>query len=359
MSIKVLFLPFEGDKNPYQRKLAQVVRDQGVSVLFLLKASAPLRSALRLKRNQGLDIIHLHWTSPFLVSSRRSLSMIKGGVFLLAIRLFKCINIRLVWTIHNLVSHEQQDSWLEVYFNRWLCQWVDRIIVHCPLAVDMVIESFSLPPGLREKFSVIPHGHFIADYPNQIGFDTARERLGLGPTEHTFLYFGQIRPYKNVFSLIEAFKRIDNQQVKLIIAGLPWDTVIEKQISVITKDDPRIRTHLSWIPDEDMQLYLNAADVVVLPFVDILSSSTVILAMSFGKPVITPSLGCSCDLLAGQSELLYTYNQPDGLFLTMNKSLKMDLPRIGAQNYMKIQADTWETVGQATARVYQELMGVV
>ena len=49
---------------------------------------------------------------------------------------------------------------------------------------------------------------------------------------------------------------------------------------------------LRYIPDAELQVWLRAADVVVLPFRDILTSGSAILALSFGRAVVAPALGC-------------------------------------------------------------------
>ena len=57
---------------------------------------------------------------------------------------------------------------------------------------------------------------------------------------------------------------------------------------------------------------MNASDVVVLPFRDILTSDSAILAMSFGKPVITPAIGCTLDILKDSRN--FPYNPSNNLF---------------------------------------------
>lgn len=357
MEIKVLFLPYASEKNPYQARLAGALAELGVRVRFVPQGAAPLRSALRLQHDEGVDIVHFHWTSPFLVSSRRSTSILKGWLFLLAVIWFKFTGARLVWSVHNLTSHEKQDPGLELYFNRRLSKLVDQMIVHCPSAVEQVIHSFSLQPDLRKKISVIPHGHFIADYPQHISIEEARRRFNFGGDELVFLFFGQIRPYKNVLALIEAFKRLVDPRARLIIAGEPCDDGMRRELEAAIMNDSRIQRHLSWVPDQEVQVYMAAADVVVLPFTEILTSSTVILAMSFGKPVMTPALGCSRDLLAQQVDLLYAAEDPAGLYWTMQKAMAMDLRRLGDNNRTEIKSYCWEDAGRATYRLYQKVLG--
>ena len=51
------------------------------------------------------------------------------------------------------------------------------------------------------------------------------------------------------------------------------------------------------IQNDELQLYLNAADFVVLPYEQILTSGSAVLAFSFARPIIAPALGGLRDLV--------------------------------------------------------------
>ncbi len=53
--------------------------------------------------------------------------------------------------------------------------------------------------------------------------------------------------------------------------------------------------HEGYVPDDRLDLFLNAADRVVLPYTEILTSGAAILAMSFGRPIIAPDRGALRD----------------------------------------------------------------
>ena len=57
-----------------------------------------------------------------------------------------------------------------------------------------------------------------------------------------------------------------------------------------------IEFHDRHIADEEVFTYFRACDVVCLPFKKITTSGSVVLALSFGKPVITPRTGAQCEL---------------------------------------------------------------
>ena len=59
---------------------------------------------------------------------------------------------------------------------------------------------------------------------------------------------------------------------------------------------------------------MNAADVVVLPFAQVLTSSRRLTpALSFGKPVIAPRMGCLPELLTDDLGILYNPGDPQAL----------------------------------------------
>jgi len=55
---------------------------------------------------------------------------------------------------------------------------------------------------------------------------------------------------------------------------------------------------------------LGDADAVVLPFRDILTSGSAILALSHGRPVIAPALGCLPGTLPSDATFLYDADAP-------------------------------------------------
>jgi len=59
---------------------------------------------------------------------------------------------------------------------------------------------------------------------------------------------------------------------------------------------------------------MNACDVVVFPYQEILTSGAVILAMSFGRACVAPRLGCIQDVLDDKGAFIYEPSNKAGLF---------------------------------------------
>jgi glycosyltransferase involved in cell wall biosynthesis len=350
-AVSVLLLPYFGRENPYQRELAQALRALGLTVRSDVDLTHPLLNTLR--RCGELDVLHLHWTSPFLISKGRARSLVKAALFLVTLLCVKSQGVKIVWTVHDWLDHERRDPQLEWRLHRLLCHIYDQIIVHCAGAREHITAVYRLPEKIGEKVTVVPHGNFVSSYENTVGQDQARRQLGFGARDTVFLYFGKIRPYKGVLSLTRAFKRLSEDGARLLIVGEPATEALGAQVARDCASDQRIATRLAFVPDGDIQLTMNAADAVVLPFRDVLTSGSIMLAMSFGKAVIAPSLGCLREHSKSPGVFLYDPSADDGLLRCMRKAFHVDLTERGRRNYEHVMAFGWDTIAERTLAVYR------
>jgi beta-1,4-mannosyltransferase len=106
----------------------------------------------------------------------------------------------------------------------------------------------------------------------------------------TLLFLGLLRPYKGLEELLPAFRSLPDPDATLLIAGRPRPSDYAARLASQVASDPRVRWHPYFVPDAEVQLWMNAADAVVLPYRQITTSGAAMLAWSFGKPVIAPAL---------------------------------------------------------------------
>jgi beta-1,4-mannosyltransferase len=153
-----------------------------------------------------------------------------------------------------------------------------------------------LPP---EKTRVLPHPSYIDVYPNVVDEARAREELGLAAADTVLCFLGGIRPYKGLEELLDAFERWSefDEGARLIVAGPPGKFPEVEELRRRCRSNPRIVSNFNHIGDSDLQVFLNACDVVVLPHKAVLNSGGLMLAYSFGRPVIAPAAGCLDELL--------------------------------------------------------------
>lgn len=80
---------------------------------------------------------------------------------------------------------------------------------------------------------------------------------------------------------------------------------IEKEM----KSNDRILLFPNYIPNDQIQYFINAADLIVLPFKKINNSGSLILALGFNKCVLAPSFPQIVELKEKYAkDLLITYN---------------------------------------------------
>jgi len=127
-----------------------------------------------------------------------------------------------------------------------------------------------------------------------------------------------------------------------------------EQINTSIKDDDRILSATSSFFDQsEFQVYLNAADVAVLPFVDVLTSGSALLALSFGKPVILPGIGCLLELIDDSMGRLFDPESSDDFQDAMTAIRKQDISALSAAALKRAESLHWDGIAEQLIALYQ------
>ena len=351
MSSTIVHLPFY-DNNPYQSALMENLDALGHTTIEGGGGGTFFGTALR---SWKPDILHFHWLHPYLVGPGRAGTLKRSLTLLGQLNVLRARGTRIVWTAHNLKSHESADPALERALTRLFIRRCDAVIAHCEAAKAEVVAAFGVRPA---KVWVVPHGNYIGAYPREVTREAARAEFGLAPDELVFGFVGQIRPYKGVLELIEAFEKLQQTTeppLRLLIAGQPLDDAAGAAISARVKGNAAIRFDAGFVPDERLQFYLGASDVVVFPYRDILTSGAVLLAMSYERACLAPRRGCIAETLDEKGGFLYDPSAPDALLHAMQSALarRDELGPMGAHNLERARRWSWEYVARRTHEVYR------
>jgi glycosyltransferase involved in cell wall biosynthesis len=349
--LKVVHLPVYYD-NAYQSMLMKAQREIGIDAISGGSGGTFLGTALR---KWNADVIHFHWMHPYMLRPTRWGTILRSLRLLLDVIVLRLTDHAIVWTVHNLQNHAKQHVELERFFLRLFAKLTHRTTAGCRFAAEQAIKTYDLRPS---RAHVVPLGNYVGWYPNTIGRTEARSRLNLPEDALVFLFLGRIEPYKGVNALIDAFKDLDAPMARLLIAGKLADPDLERALDERASRDPRVLLKKGFVPDDEVQVYMNAADVVIYPYRDILTSGAVILAMSFGKACIAVDKGCIPEILGNDSELLYASRNPLALEAAMEKAIALAdrLAEIGNRN--RRRADEWDnvTIARKIAAVYREAL---
>lgn len=285
-SLRVLAWPAERNaSNPYTALLYRNIRQLGGDV-----TEFSLREALRLRH----DVWHLHWPDHQLNRPSSLQACLRATALLQILTWARASGAKVVWTAHNLQSHESFHPRLERHFWRAFTRKLDGFISLTRSGATLARARF---PRLGDlPCFVIPHGHYRGAYPNEISREEARERLCLPPRARVVCQVGAMRPYKNLEGLIESFVGLDDDDAVLLLAGRPSSASMENALLRLASADARIRIHTGFVPDHELQIYLRAADLAAFPFSQVNNSGSAILALSFDLPVLLPRAPTTIEL---------------------------------------------------------------
>ena len=276
-------------------------------------------------------------------------------LFVMQLLILRLVGTKIVWTVHNLKNHNNKYLIADSLGTALVARLAHGIIAHCATAKTEIVNTLGLKNS--DKIWVVPHGNYIECYENNLSQAQARKKLNLPTSGTVLLFFGLIRPYKGVLELVEIFEELQPKQTQLLIVGKVWQD--SQELGDILQTKAENNHHLKFIPgfvpDEDIQIYMNAADVVVFPYRDILTSGAVLLAMSFGKACLAPNICCISDTLDDLGAFLYNPEQENGLIDALSDAIqpREKLISLGAHNYQLAQKLNWNSVAQMTIQVYR------
>lgn len=123
----------------------------------------------------------------------------------------------------------------------------------------------------------------------------ARVRLGLHERDKIILCFGHIKRNKGLEYLLPAFAGVASREprARLLVIGKPLRVSTEpifRHIRELGIED-RVVFRPELIPEDEVESYFSAADVVVLPYTQLYQSAVLSLACSMGKPIVATTVG--------------------------------------------------------------------
>jgi D-inositol-3-phosphate glycosyltransferase len=389
-SIRVCLLT-GGDDRPYALGMAVALIGQGISIDFIGsdKLDAPevhsssLLTFLNLRGDQREDapwrrkfvriltyyarlvryvvqskprIFHILWNNKFEHFDRTLL--------MLYYRLFRK---RIILTAHNINTRKRdgRDNWfnrLSLGIQYRLCH---HILVHTAAMKDELVVDFGIP---SQRVSIIPFGINNTCPATALGRCEARARIGIGQDDKTLLFFGQIAPYKGLEYLIAAMSELakEDKDLRLVIAGrikpgyVSYWNGIQSEISRAGLEK-RIIQYIRFIPEAEVEIYFKAADVVIIPYIEIFQSGVPFLSYSFGLPVIATDVGSlRDDIVEAKTGFLCGRADAADLARAIRSYFASDLYHHLDQHRRTIrefanERNSWTKVGEIIEGVYQRV----
>lgn len=261
----------------------------------------------RLIEEQAPDLTVLMWWQPFFGPAFGTIAghLVRRG--------HPCI-----FLCHNVVPHEA--SCLDRLLSWCALSRASGFVVHSKIDEEPVAR---FAPGRPVR--VNPHPIYT-QFGSVEGDDTervqqARRKFGL-TAARVLLFFGLIRSYKGLKVLLKAMASLrDDPDLVLVVAGECYEPEREYR-SLIDQlgIGSRVVFTNRFIPNEEVQTYFTAADVLVLPYLSASQSGVIQIAYALGRPVIATRVGGLPEVVfPGQTGLLIPPGDVDALAMAVRE----------------------------------------
>ncbi len=334
--------------NPYVRLLQEALEASGIQC----SASDGLSPRLARSWQGSVDILHLHWLELLYTAPQLSQSLRRLLAVLLGLYWAKADGCAVVYTVHNLKPHEQAFPALRRLADATIFRWADALHVHDEAARSNVATTHGRQRGVH----VIPHGSYLGAYPNTCSRAEARERLGLGNDRFVYLFLGQVRRYKGIEELIAAFGELADASSELVIAGHVHDPTYATELAAQTRGRDSIHTWFEYVQDHEVQYFMRACDVCVLPYRDVTTSGAGVLAFSFGRPIVAPALGGFVALCANGRGYAYDPADAQGLQQALWQARHADVHEAGERALVWAEEHRWSALVPRFVAMYSAVL---
>jgi glycosyltransferase involved in cell wall biosynthesis len=216
------------------------------------------------------------------------------------------------------------------------------------------VEGLGLAP---DKVHVIHHGAFehLTRQASEVALPVELRDV----REPVVLFFGLLRPYKGIDTLLEAWRGVTSAE--LWIVGRP-----RMPLGPIREAAPDgVRFVPRFVSDPELAAYFRRADVVVLPYsrTERLDQSGVLAtALAFGKPTVLSDVGSFGEVAATGAGVLVPPDQPEALRAAIVQLLGDPAAR---ERIARAALDaaagpySWEQAASRTLELYRGLIGRV
>jgi len=305
--------------------------------------------------SDGCDVVHFQYWSPALLP-----------MLFVLIRNAKRSSARIVVTWHNATLHERIP--LVALLEKRLANQCDRLICHTENGRKILTAAFS-----GTDVGLIAHG---CD-PHGIEEATAKdyERCGLSVENDYVLFFGNVRPYKGLDLLLDAWNDLSNEfpKVKLVIAGRLWDGTgslvsrfisrktgmrqyVDSIVKRIEKLGQSVICDFGFVPNDRMYSYLRISKLAVFPYRHFESASGAAAQVAGrGLPFVCTPVGGLPELAIDDRFVTKSISAED-----VAKTVRAALSNYDAswkrQQLARAEEVSWPEVAEKHARLYESLV---
>lgn len=300
------------------------------------------------------DIAHIQYWSPAFLP-----------IIFAVLQKIKKRSIKAIITWHNPSPHENFP--LLRLAEKKLLSMCDSVICHTEAGAQILNST-----APNKSVNVIHHGCEASNVsvPSQKDYEVCN----LSDGYNYVLYFGNIRPYKGVDMLLDAWERLPSlhSKTKLIIAGRLWEnkkSILSKlthRASGTTsysdlikhkssKQQDSVITDFQFIPQDKLLSYIHVSKLAVFPYLSFESQSgAASLAAGHGLPIIATSVG-GLKELAISNEFISQDLSADSFSKLIHKHLNNSDKNLKSQQVEIAKQLSWELSAEKHILDYKDV----
>ena len=276
------------------------------------------------------DVLHVHWPELLIRAPRPLKARLRRLALYTLLLRARLQHIPIVRTMHNLTPHE-------VGHNAET-RALDALDARTALVIRL---NPTTPVEPESRAVTILHGHYRDRFSGMRRPDSVSGRI---------LYFGLIRPYKGVETLLQVFRALPGRDLTLHVVGRP-SSGLGAIITTEAAQDARISSVLRFVSDEELVVEVGEAELVVLPYREMHNSGVLLVTLSLDRPVLVPSTP-SNQALADEvgPDWIYLYDgelTPEILQGTLGR-----MRAAGSRPRPRLDDRDWKTLGLQSYRAY-------
>lgn len=243
---------------------------------YLINTANPINWIISAKKIKKLhpDLVIFQWWHPYF-----------SPCYWTICKMLK--HIKIMFTCHNVFPHERFPA--DRFLTRRVLSKGDGFIVHS------IQDEEDLHSIKKEAICTrTVHPTYNAFKINQLSKENSRKILNIKDNEKVLLFFGFVREYKGLKYLIEAIPTVIEKipDIKLLVVG-EFAGDKDKYLDIMQREkvEEYIQIYDGYIPDQEVEKFFAASDIVVLPYISATQSGIVQIAYGFEKPVVVTNVG--------------------------------------------------------------------
>ncbi|MEK7727930.1 MAG: glycosyltransferase [candidate division KSB1 bacterium] len=276
---------------------------------------------------------------------------------------------RVISILDNLIPHEKRPGDLALirYFLRRndgfiaMSKTVERDLkLFLPdvekRSADLLFAAGKRPALRNAQYVLKPHpiyDHFGEAIPSA----EARAKLGLPHNKRIVLFFGFIRDYKGLDTLIRATAHLSDEYCVVIAGEMYGDFAKYEALIDEVQVRARCKLFIRYIDDAEVPTFFSAAEVCVLPYKSATQSGIVQIAFNFNLPVIATDVGGLAEMVEDNvTGLILRSHEPKALAGLIRKHFEERLRESFSRNIaQRRHALSWAGFAEAILGLYENL----